>query len=294
MSILALCAALGASLSWAAGALIAHTPAKRLGTFEFTRIQLISAAALLLAIVTITGGWASVSWQHWPAFATSSLVGVILGNLAVVACLRRGGPRRTQLLTTLSAPVAAVLGYVVLGELASPLKLVGGAIAIAGVSLAILFGREGEPEPIHGSLAAVIAFGCAAATCQAVALVAMKPALLAGTEPLAASALRTAGGASAMALITLWPAKAFEPTSARTVGLVLWAIFPGILGYVVAVSLLLYALSNYDTGVAAVLGSLSPVMMLPMLWLLTRRCPPVQAWAGAGLVVLGLAVILVG
>lgn len=283
-------------MCWAAGAMIAHAPAKRLGAFEFTRTTLISSATLLALIVTWMGAWPSVSWHYWPSFVASSLIGVIVSNLAMVACLRRGGPRRTQLLETASAPIAAVLGWFLLGESISAQKLLGAAIALAGIGLAIFYGhgKRSDPEPLNGSLASVILLGLLSAATQAVGLIAMKPALLAGTEPLAASALRTGGAALVIALIALWPVKAFAPASERTGRVVLWAIFPGILGYVVAVSLLLYALRYGDTGIAAVLGSASPVMMLPMIWLVTKQRPPLTAWAGAGLVVLGIGTIVVG
>jgi drug/metabolite transporter (DMT)-like permease len=294
MSVLAIAAALGASFSWAAGAMIAHAPAKQLGAFEFTRTQLISSSALLLLIASITGAWSSVAWDHWRGFAASSLVGVILGNLAMVACLQRGGPRRTQLLAALSAPIAMVLGYVFLGETISPQKLAGAALALAGAGLAIMYGRgAGGLEPADGPLLRIIVLGLLSAACQAIGLIALKPALLAGTEPLAASALRTTGGAFAMALIALWPLAAFQPATKPTGRLILWAIFPGFLGYVAAVSLLLYAVRSYETGVAAALGSVSPIIMLPMIWLSTKRSPPPQAWIGAILVVLGTGIILV-
>jgi drug/metabolite transporter (DMT)-like permease len=294
MSFLALAAALGASFSWATGAMIAHTPAKQLGAFEFTRTQLISSSALLLLIVTIGGGWSSVAWGHWQGFAVSSVIGVILGNLAMVACLRRGGPRRTQLLQAMSAPIAMMLGYAFLGETISLQKLTGAGLVLGGAGLAIMYGRGvNNLEPTNGSLAWIIILGLVAAACQAIGLIALKPALVAGTEPLAASALRTGGGAFAIALIALWPSTAFQPATKPTGGLVLWAIVPGVLGYVVAVSLLLYAVRNYETGVAAALGSISPVLMLPMLWFSTKQLPPTQAWIGAGLVVLGTGFICV-
>lgn len=294
MSIIAMLAALGASMSWAAGAMIAHRPATHLGAFEFTRTQLISSAFLLVLITSWIGAWPSIAWQNWPAFVVSSLIGVIVSNLAMAACLRRGGPRRTQLLETASAPIAAALGWLILGEAVSVQMLFGSAVALGGIALAISYGSRSNAgvEPLRGSLISVVVLGILAAAAQAVGLVAMKPALLAGTDPLAASALRTGGAALTISLVALWPAKAFAPVSERTGGIVLWAIFPGILGYVVAVSLLLYALRNGNIGVAAVLGSTSPVLMLPMVWLANKKRPPLPACIGAVLIVLGVGAML--
>jgi drug/metabolite transporter (DMT)-like permease len=219
----------------------------------------------------------------------------VFGNLSMVGCLRRGGPRRTQLLIALAAPIAAGLGYVFLGEAISLPKLAGAALALGGVGLAIFYasGRT-ELEPLHGPLSHVIGLGILAAACQAVGLIALKPVLLAGAEPLAASALRTGGGAVVMFVLGFWPSAAVKPLSKPTARLVLAAMVPGFLGYVLAVSLLLYALRGSATGIATVLGSLSPVLMLPMIWYATRRCPPVPAWIGAGLVALGTGVIVLG
>lgn len=296
MPILALTAALGASLCWAVGSLIAHRPATQLGAFEFTRTQLISSSALLVLVVTALNGWQSVIWAYWPWFAAASLVGVIFTNLAMIACLRRGGPRRMQLLVSMSAPIAALLGFSFLGEPMSAAKLLGIGLAFSGLFLAILFGRRGQGrlEPVEGSLSIVVALGLCAAVCHAIGLVTLKPALLAGTDPLAATALRTGGAALIVSVVALWPAPAFDPLTKRTPGIVLRAILPGFIGYIVAVSLQLYALRAYDAGTAAVLSSMAPVMMLPLIWFTSGEPSPLPAWLGAILAVFGIGIILAG
>ena len=296
MPIIALAAALGASLCWAVGSLIAHRPATQLGAFEFTRTQLISSFALLIVIVTALNGWQSVTWMYWPSFVAASLIGVVFTNLAMIACLRRGGPRRMQLLVSMSAPFAALLGFLFLGESMSPRKLIGVGLAFSGLLLAILFGRRGQHriEAVQGSLAVVIALGLFAAICHAVGLIALKPALLAGTDPLAATALRTGGGALVISVVALWPAEAFVTPTKRTLGVVLGAILPGFVGYIAAVGLQLYALRSYDAGIVAVLSSMAPVVMLPMIWIMSGDPPPFSAWLGAILAVLGAGIIFAG
>ncbi|MBM6594615.1 DMT family transporter [Microvirga pudoricolor] len=294
MPFLALAAALGASLCWALGAILAHDPARKLGAFAFTRVQLIGASSFLILLVTATGQWINLDWRFTPAIAIS-IVSVLVGNLAMIGCLRRGGPRRNQLLLALAAPMAAGLGYLFLGEAISAPKLLGGAVVLCGVGLAIFYGagRTGL-EPLDGPIGQVVGLGILAAAAQAVALIALKPVLLAGVEPLAASALRTGGGAVIMILLGFWPSAAFRPLSTPTPRLVMAAMVPGFLGYVLAVSLLLYALRGSATGLATVLGSISPVLMLPMIWYIRGRCPPLPAWIGAGLVALGTGVIVLG
>ena len=298
MPFIAVATALGAATVWSAAALISHRPASRLGAFELTRIQLITSAWLLVLAVSLMGLWETVSWGHWPALMVSALVAVLLGNLADFACMRRGGPRRMQLLHTLNAPMAAGLGLVWLGEAPTIMVLLGCLVTLVGIALAIVFGADRKNplsfEAVRGPYWVMLSFGLAGALCQAVGLIALKPVLEAGTDPLAASALRTGGAAFVIMLIALWPSRIFRSLEEVTPRLLVQVILPGFMGYVLAVSLLLYALSLYETGVVAVLGSLTPVIMLPMIWVRTGKCPPLAAWMGAGLAVVGVALILQG
>jgi drug/metabolite transporter (DMT)-like permease len=296
MSALTLAAALTAAMTWAFASILAHAPAGKLGALAFTRIQLVAAALILLAVVTIRGAWATVSWDHWPELTVSGLVGVLLCNLALIACLRRGGPRRCLLLLAMNAPIAALLGYLWRGETASLQAIAGGASTVCGVVLAILYGRKQDAasDALRGSAGSVFLLGLAAAACHAIGLVAIKPAMLAGTDPVAASALRIAGSAAVLSLVALWPAKIFRSETPLTPKLVLQTVAPGILGYVVATTLLLFALRSYNSGIVVALGSTAPVMILPILWATTHRPPRPAAWAAALLVVLGSALIATG
>lgn len=294
MSLLPALAALAASFGWASGIVLAQKPAQAIGTFEFTRIQLVACAAILGLICSFLGFWPSVTWDHWPAFVVSVCFGILLGNLAMIECLRRGGPRRTELLLSLKAPIVAVLAFFWLGELPSIPDLAGAGIALAGVFLAILFGgnEASESDEIRGSLVTIVLLGVAATSFQGFGFLIVKPAMLAGTEPVAASAIRLLGAAFVISLVGLWPAKLFRPHRGMTPALLGRTILPGFIGYGISSSLLLYAFAETDAGVAAVLGSLSPVLVLPILWIKEGQAPKPQALAGAVLTVLGTAVIV--
>ena len=62
MFILPVLAALGASFGWATGIVLAQWPARQLGAFEFTRIQLIACSAILAAGVSGFDLWQTVRW----------------------------------------------------------------------------------------------------------------------------------------------------------------------------------------------------------------------------------------
>ena len=162
--------------------------------------------------------------------------------------------------------------------------------------LAIAFGGSSNHrfEAIRGSLAVLIGLGLIATASNAVGLVLLKPALLGGTDPLALNALRTLGGSLTISLVALWPATAFAPEARMTPGLLLHTLTPAVLGFIIAVSLQLYALRALDAGIAVVLSSAAPVMLLPMIWATTGERPRLPAWLGALLAVAGTGLILVG
>jgi len=292
MVFLPILAAIGASTGWATGIVLAQAPARALGAFEFTRIQLIACAALVGLIASAMGLWPSVRWQFWPAFAASIVLGIVLGNLAMIACLRRGGPRRTELLLALKGPVVALMAWAWLGELPSGWDALGGVLVLGGILLAIRAGAEPGADPAPGGLPMVLALGLAAAAFQGFGFLVMKPAMQAGTAPLAASAIRLLGAALLISVVALWPARAFRASAAVTPALLGRTVLPGVIGYVISSTLLLYAFANFHAGLAAVLGSLSPVLVLPILWLRDRRAPHPQAALGALAAVAGTGVIV--
>ncbi|AZV80192.1 EamA family transporter [Parasedimentitalea marina] len=295
MLILPILAAVSASFGWATGIVLAQRPAKALGAFEFTRIQLIACSAIVAVICSALGYWPSVKWSYWPSFAASICVGIVLGNLAMIECLRQGGPMRTELLLSLKAPLVAVMAYLWLQEVPSGTDIFGAGVTLLGVCLAVFFGgNEGSDSDVTtGRMAIILLLGVTATGFQGFGFLIMKPAMLAGTEPLAASAIRLLGAALLISVIALWPAKTFRGHSELSPSLLGWVILPGFIGYGVSSSLLLYAFANFDAGIAAALGSLSPVLVLPILWQKEGLVPRFQAVCGAILAVIGTAIIVI-
>ena len=289
-------AAFLASLGWAVGIVLAQRPAQALGAFEFVRVQLLACAAILALACSVMGYWASVAWSAWPAFAASTVIGILLGNLAMVEALRRGGPRRLELVLTMKAPFVAGMAFVAFGESLTVSNLVGALITLIGISWAVLFSHH---DPDDGAktrreLTVFVLLGLTAAGSQGFGFLVLKPAMEAGTDPMAASAIRLLGAAFLISLVALWPARAFRCTTDVTPHLLGSTILPGFIGYGVSSTLLLYAFANFDAGISAVLGSLSPVLVLPVLWMAKGQRPQRGAIIGALLCVLGTAIIVLG
>ena len=58
-------------------------------------------------------------------------------------------------------------------------------------------------------------------------------------------------------------------------------------------SLLLIALQKADAGIVATLSSTSPIMILFLLWIFTKKIPNIAAWRGTIVAILGTGLIFV-
>jgi drug/metabolite transporter (DMT)-like permease len=291
-------AALSAAACWAVASLVAHGPARELGGFTFNRIRSLIVVTMLAGLASLSGGWSTLAPEHLGALILSGFIGMFVGDTALFAGLRRVGPRRMGVLFATSAPMTAALGFVFLGEVPAWEDLLGCALVIGGVMLAIVHGGGGGRghtsrfEATDGPLGLGVLIGLLAALCQAVGIVIAKPAMASGVDAVAASALRVGAAALCLVIGSRLPIKQFQPINPVRRRHVLRITVSGFLGMALGMTLLLYALEAGDAAVVVALSSTAPVVLLPILWLRTRERPAPGAWAGAILVVIGTAIVL--
>jgi uncharacterized membrane protein len=84
-------------------------------------------------------------------------------------------------------------------------------------------------------------------------------------------------------------ARALSPLNGKVLAMV---AFNALLSMGIGMTLILQALKQGDAGIVAMLSSVSPVVVLPLLWLVYRRRPALGAWLGAALTVSGTVLIL--
>jgi drug/metabolite transporter (DMT)-like permease len=108
-------------------------------------------------------------------------------------------------------------------------------------------------------------------------------------EPFTAMAIRS-GLAALFFIFLLALPFARTTTSARRSDLGL-AVASAFFGTVLGMSLLMAALHGGDVGIVSTLSSMTPVLILPMIWLRTGESPSVGAWLGAVLAILGTSLI---
>lgn len=288
----------------------------RLPLLQLARWQMLGAFAMTGAVSLALGGWQTVgSWQ-FGLLAASSLFGIVIASTTYFAAIFSVGPRITALLFSLTSPFSLALGYLALGETITGRQGLGILLVLAGIVLAIgvprRFVKRGgerpaltvvapatlplaiEPAPpLAGPLWPGIALGAVTALGQALGSLFARPAMASGVEPFTAMALRSGlAAAFFVALLALPTVRAarvpFEP---RALGLALGSTF---FGTALGMSLLMAALHSGDVGIVSTLSSMTPVLVLPMVWLRSGERPPAAAWAGALLAICGTALISLG
>lgn len=286
-------AALGSATCWATTGLIAADAIRALGPFWFNLIRQVLVTLFLAVLALTSGSWMALDGQAATLLALSGLVGILLGDTFNFAAVGRLGPRRAGAIFALNAPMAAILGWAVLGE-SLPLRgALGIGLTAGGVALAVLGRTRADAhrlEQMKGTLAAGVLFGLGAAFGQATGSLIARPVMAGGIDPWLASLVRVGASGAVMAALAALPA---APALPRPVTPAVWAmtLATAVIGLLLGMTLFLYALKGPETGIVATLSATSPVIILPLLWLRTRQMPRPMAWAGAALAVIGLWLI---
>ncbi len=288
--------ALAAAACWAVGSLMSATAATYLGAFAFTRWRMLCAAIMLWLLAAVTGSWVTLAFDSFGLLVLSGIIGIFIGDTALFAAMNRLGPRRAGVLFATHSMFSVLLAYIFLGETIWGWTLIGSSLLVSGVMVAIFFGKRKTElhswEANQSQLKSGIALGLLAALCQAVATLMLKPLMQTDIDAVAASAVRMTTAFVLHQLLFLLGfkiARAYLPLNPRVFLLVL---ANAALSMVLGMTLILQALKHGDAGMVAILSSISPVIVLPLLWLVYKRSPAAGAWLGAGLTVLGTILIL--
>ncbi len=259
-------AALATAVCWTLNAMAFEDAGKRVGSLAVNYLRFFTAFPLLTAAAFFTRGAAfpaDASASAWFYLSISGLIGFVLGDIFLFQALVEIGSRISLLIKSMGPPLAALAGFLILGESISPLGLLGMLTTMFGIALVIVSRNPQEKRvkfnrPLRG-----IVFALLGAAGQALGLVFSKLGM-GDYNPLAATQIRIiAAFISFTVLITLrkkWPEirAAFKDRKA------LGSIAVGaVLGPFIGVTLSLAALQHAPSGIVSSLTSLSPILIIP-------------------------------
>lgn len=281
--------AFGAAICWTLAGLFGHAPARTLGSLHFNRLRMIAAAVIMAVLLVITGRDLSFDLVFiWPLIL-SSVIGIVLGDFFLFLTMRRLGPRRTNILFASNAPMTAILGWLILGEVLAAHDGVAVIIAFIGICLAIIYGKRRDLmhvwEDVTPPVSLGVLFGLLAALGQAISAIIIRPVMSAGMDPVMASLIRVM-----IAALFFWATYPFDKAQRKKPILpepkiLVNVFFNGLFGLGVGMALFLKALETGHIAIVAILTATTPVLILPFVWARTGMMPAWGAWVGAFLVV---------
>ncbi|MEI6175184.1 MAG: DMT family transporter [Bacteroidota bacterium] len=291
-------AALLTAVFWTVTALSFEAASRRIGSMVVNIWRLIIGFTFLTIFVYFYRGSLlplDATPRAWFYLSLSGLIGFVFGDLCLFQAFVVVGARISMLMMALAPPMTAFIGWMVLGETLSWKSWVGMILTMAGIALVVL--KRHTAEESNGGRRKVkfnyplwgILLGLGGALGQAAGLVFSKVGMQ-GYDSFASTQIRVIAGITGFSLLffimRLWK-DAFRALTYRKpmLQLTLGAFFGPFLG----VSFSLIAIKYADTGIAATIMALVPVLIIPPSMIIYKEKVTIKEVAGALLAVGGVA-----
>ncbi len=262
-------AALLTAVCWTVTAMAFESAGKRVGALSLNLIRLIIGLIFLSIYNAIVndGFFPSATNYQWFWLVLSGLVGFVLGDLFLFRAFILIGARISMLIMSLVPPITALLGWITLGEVLSGMELLGMGITISGIAIVMstrLYQSNGSKRQIirKGPLVmgGILALGGAIG--QATGLVLSKKGMQ-DMNAFPATQIRIMAGligfVIVISLFRRWR-KVYE--GIKDIKAMKFMTLGSFTGPFLGVSFSLMAVQNTDTGIAATLMALTPVMII--------------------------------
>ena len=272
--------ALTTAVLWTISTLFTDKAIQRMGSMSANVIRLVMATVMLALILWVGIGSpypVYADWEVWIWLGASAVIGYVFGDWCLFNCYVSIGARLGQLFMTLAPPIAAIAGWLILGEKLSWKSGLAMVVTLSGIAISILSRGEGNRQvrlsiPLKGVL-----LGLGASIGQGVGLVFSKvgmehyaglvpadaPAAMETLLPFASTMIRAIFGTVGFIVLMLLGRKTTELRRAvRDRKGMSYAVLMTLLGPVVGVSLSLMAVRYTSAGIASTLIGLTPVFIL--------------------------------
>ena len=297
-------AAILTSCFWTFSSLLFTSAGRRFGSFSVNAYRTIMAIGFLgCAHVVLLGTLVPLaSSGQWFWMGLSGVVGLGIGDFGLFAAYVTIGPRRSVLIQS-SAPIFASLGaFLVLGETFSPLAMIGVAVTMAGIIIVLVEkeenhkGQQKESPSERRRKSWGVFFGLISAMGQGFGAVLSKKGMYLDVtiamNPLSAAFIRmmvTGLFVWAIAIIGGKLPELHRAVKDRTG--IKYTAAGALVGPFVGMTLSMVAIASTETGIAQTLMSLSPVLIIPVIWVIYREKTNWRGILGAFVAIVGVAIL---
>lgn len=295
---------LGVAVSWTITAWFADKASRRVGAMVTNVLRLVLATLFLGVLLWVTIGNPYPLYADkdtWLWLGLSALVGYVFGDYCLFNCYIYIGPRFGQLMMTLAPPMAAIAGWIMLGETLSWKSVLAMGITLCGIAISILSRDSGKHIKLDLPMKGVL-LGIGAGVGQGVGLVLSKigmqyysdaipadaPRLMEGMLPFASTMIRAIiGGLGFLLILCLQKNFGKLLDAVKDPVAMKYASIITLFGPAIGVSLSLMAVRYANAGIASTLMALTPVLIIvPEILVNKKRIRPKE--------IIGLVVSITG
>lgn len=225
--------------------------------------------------------WRAPTRREWVSLVVIGVLWFGLYNLALNAGERRVDAGTAAMLIQLAPVLVAVMAAVFLKERATPALGIGLVVAFAGVVLIATSTSGDASRDLRG-----VGLCLVAAAAYAVSLVVQK-SLVARI-----SAIQITWVACAVGTVTCLPflGRLLSDVSQASTADIGWVVYLGLFPTAIAFSTYAFALSHMSAGNLSVTTYLVPPITVLMSWAVLSESPPLMAYVGGALCLLGVAI----
>ncbi len=289
-------AALATAGCFTVTAMAFESAGKRVGALSLNLIRLVIGLIFLSIYNAIANGgfFPTASGYQWFWLVLSGLVGFVIGDLFLFRAFILIGARISMLIMSLVPPITALIGWFTLGEVLSGKEFLGMGITLSGIAIVMITRLErnnslklkftGRGNIVMGGF-----FALGGAIGQAAGLVLSKKGMQ-DMNAFSATQIRIMAGMVGFLIVISvfrrWRRvyegfRDFKAMKHMTLG--------SFTGPFLGVSFSLLAVQHTDTGVAATLMALIPVMIIPPSIILKKEKIKTMEIIGALISVGGVA-----
>jgi drug/metabolite transporter (DMT)-like permease len=289
-------AGLMTAVFWTVSALAFEKATIRVGTFSVNLIRLVIGFLFLCILAYFNRGMIlplDADFHTWFWLFVSGIVGFVLGDLFLFASYPIITSRISMLVMTLAPPMAALIGFFILGETLGWLSILGMILVIFGISLAIWSKPNGEKKiklnfPLKGLFYAFLG-----TVGQAAGLVLSKLGMR-NYNPFAATQIRIIAGILGFLVLIIVLKRLKNLGTALKNKKAMTSIGIGsFFGPFLGVSFSLIAIQHTNTGIAATLMSIVPVLIIIPAVFIYKQKVSVKEIIGAFLSVCGVTLFFI-
>ncbi len=285
---------------WTISVQFFEAASKRVGATPVNIIRLAVALMLFSLLLFFRHGYifpVNFPARAWFYLSLSGVVGFFIGDIFLFKALVEIGPRVAMLIFSLSAPTAALIGWLFLDEIYVPHQWIGMFVTLFGVGIVILERNQRASKlKIRDISLKGVLFGFGGMFGQACGYVLSKTGMQTESgylDAFSATQIRAiAAFLCFLVFFTVTGKWGNVKAAVRNTTAVLFTAIGSAIGPFLGVSLSLLVLHYLTTGVASTFLSLVPVFIIPFSIFLHKEHVSIRAFTGAVTAVFGIYLLM--